>query len=47
MVSLQSISREEWHFEKCDGGVKPVKGKYDEANPLHIKVSKIIKINQI
>jgi hypothetical protein len=36
----------EWHFEKCNGGVKPVRGKYDWTNTAHIKTSDVIKINQ-
>lgn len=53
MSYLKSVSYEElryikehlitvWHFEKCDGGVKPVKGEYDPDNPNHVKKSSVI-----
>jgi hypothetical protein len=32
-----------WHFEICTCGLKPVVGKYDQNNPDHIPIEKIIK----
>jgi len=54
MNSVSSISRKEWetmqeraikdwHFEECNHGVKPIAGKYDKMNPLHIPISEVIK----
>lgn len=40
----QRKSIKDWHFERCDKGVKPVEGKYDPSNPNHIKPSDVIKI---
>lgn len=32
----------EWHFERCERGVKPVKGKYDPNNPCHIDYHSVV-----
>lgn len=32
----------EWHFEKCERGVKPVKGKFDPNNPCHIDYHSVV-----
>ena len=41
----KSIPADEWHFERVDKGVIPVKGKYDNNNPNHIGVDDIIHIS--
>lgn len=41
----KSIPVDEWHFERVDKGVIPVKGKYDNNNPNHIRVEDIIHIS--
>lgn len=41
----KAIPAGEWHFEREGKGVKPVKGKYDNSNPNHIRVEDIIHIS--
>jgi hypothetical protein len=41
-IESKAIPFGEWHFEKCDRGVKPVKGKYEPDNPEHVKYEDVI-----
>jgi len=40
---MQERAIKDWHFEECNHGVKPIAGKYDKMNPLHIPISEVIK----
>jgi hypothetical protein len=47
LAEIKNRSIKVWHFEKVNGGVKPVEGEYDPENPIHVKRSKVIREHKV
>lgn len=45
-IKKKAIPAGKWHFERCERGVKPVKGEYDPNNPAHIRIEDVIKTKE-
>jgi hypothetical protein len=41
---IQETAIKVWHFERTVRGVIPVAGPFEKGNPLHVKVSDVIKV---